>query len=58
VFVAPTETPQMFSSMIAVTALLETLLAFMVADADEQVVANIEEFHRLRSETGVYWSGE
>lgn len=58
VFVAPTETPQMFSSMIAVTALLETLLAVMVADADEQVVANIEEFHRLRSETGVYWSEE
>lgn len=56
VFVAPTETPQMFTSMVAVTAFLETLLAFMIADADEQVVANIQEFHRLRSETGVYWS--
>lgn len=56
VFVTPTETPQMFTSMTAVTALLETILAFMVADADQQVVANIDEFHRLRAETGVYWS--
>ena len=55
-FVTPMETPQFFPSLVAVTALLETLLAFIVADAEEQVVAEIERLHRVRHETGVYWS--
>ncbi|NIR61408.1 MAG: MurR/RpiR family transcriptional regulator [Gammaproteobacteria bacterium] len=55
VFVAATGTPQFFMSVVAVVALLELLIAFMVADADRRVVANIEEFHRIRYETGVYW---
>ena len=55
-FVTPMQTPQFFPSLVAVTALLETLLAFMVADAQEQFVAEIERLHRVRHETGVYWS--
>ena len=56
VFVTPTNTPQFFTSQVAVTALLESLIAFMVADADQQVVGNIDEFHQARFEAGVYWS--
>jgi len=57
-FVTPMETPQFFPSLVAVTALLETLLAFVVADAEDQFVAEIERLHRVRQETGVYWSEE
>jgi DNA-binding MurR/RpiR family transcriptional regulator len=55
VFVAPIGTPQFFPSIAAAIALLEALLAFLIAAGDTAVVANIEEFHRLRFETGVYW---
>lgn len=54
-FVVPTETPQFFTSMVAVTALLEAVMAFVVADADPTVIANIDRFHRRRHEFGVYW---
>jgi DNA-binding MurR/RpiR family transcriptional regulator len=57
-FVTPMETAQFFPSLVAVTALLETLLAFVVADAEEQFVAEIERLHRVRHETGVYWEEE
>lgn len=55
VLVAPTVTPQFFPSAATTMVLLEAILAFMVADADRKVVANIDEFHRVRYETGVYW---
>ena len=58
VFVTPTATPQFFPSMVAVAVLLETLVAFIVADAAPEVVANIERYHRRRFELGVYWSEE
>ena len=32
----PTETPQFFTSTVAAAALLETLMAFVVADADDR----------------------
>ncbi len=53
-FVIPTETPQFFTSTVAAAALLETLMAFVVADADDHVIANIERFHRRRYDLGVY----
>ncbi|MDA0701633.1 MAG: MurR/RpiR family transcriptional regulator [Proteobacteria bacterium] len=55
-FVVPTETPQFFTSTVAVMALLEAIMAFVVADADPAVVANIERFHRRRQDFGVYWT--
>jgi DNA-binding MurR/RpiR family transcriptional regulator len=58
VFVVPTTTPQFFTSSAAVMVLLETLIAFMVADAKRNVVANIEAFHRERDEAGVYWRAD
>ena len=51
---APTASPQFFTSLIAAQAYLETLIAFMIADADHSIIENIEEFHRLRYDSGVY----
>lgn len=52
---APTSTPQFFPSMLAMVALLESLLAFIVAETDTEAVANIETVHRSRMAAGVYW---
>lgn len=54
-FVVSTDTPQFFTSIVAVAALLETIMAFVIADADDDVIANIESFHRRRHDLGVYW---
>lgn len=54
VFLVPATTPQFFLSAVAVQALLEALLAFMVADAEPEVVARIETIHQLRFGSGVY----
>ena len=43
---------------MAAAALLESLMAFVVADADDRVIANIEGFHRRRYELGVYLPDE
>ena len=52
---APTTTPQFFPSMLAMIAMLESLLAFIVAETDTDAVASIEEVHRTRTAGGVYW---
>ncbi len=52
--VAPTHTPQFFVSNVAISALLETLLAIMVARAGDEARARIEEFHARRQAQGVY----
>ncbi len=55
VFCVPTETAQFFTSTVALSALFETLMAFVIADAPDEVVASIERFHRRRHALGVYW---
>ena len=55
-FVIPTEAPQFFVSTVALAAFLETLMAFVIADADPEIIANIERFHARRHELGIYWS--
>jgi len=55
VFCVPTESPQFFTSIVPTASLLETIMAFVIADADRKVIANIEKFHRRRHELGVYW---
>ena len=55
-FVVPTQTPQFFISTVALTAFLETLMAFVIADADDSVIASIERFHERRHEMGIYCS--
>lgn len=54
-FIVPTESPQFFTSTVALTALLETVLAFVIADAPIDVVRSIERFHARRHEVGVYF---
>lgn len=58
VFVVPNRSPQFFSSLLSTLALLEMLTSFIIADADPQVIAHIEEFHRKRHEAGVYWQDD
>ena len=53
-FVVPTQTPQMFTSTIALSAFLETLLAMLIARAGDQAVGNIEGFHDRRHRLGIY----
>lgn len=53
-FVVHTESPQFFTSTIAAAALLETLMAFVVADASPDVIENIGRFHDRRVALGIY----
>jgi len=57
-FVIPTDTPQFFPSTVALTALFETIMAFVVAEAEADAISNIERFHQRRHELGVYWKEE
>ena len=52
--VAPTHTPHFFESHAAVLALLEALVAVMVAGAGEDAAARIEAFHAARLDAGLY----
>ncbi|MEM9962759.1 MAG: MurR/RpiR family transcriptional regulator [Pseudomonadota bacterium] len=54
VLAAPTHTPQFFESHAAVTALLEGLVAVLVARAGPVATARVETFHRQRLEAGLY----
>lgn len=57
-FIVPTEAPQAFSSTVALSAFLETLMAMVIADADDTVIANIDAFHDRRHRLGIYWDEE
>ncbi|MEM8972560.1 MAG: MurR/RpiR family transcriptional regulator [Pseudomonadota bacterium] len=51
----PTTTPQFFPSTLAMVALLESLLAFIVSETGNDAVANIESFDEERRTSGIYW---
>lgn len=53
-FVVPNDSPLPFSSNIATVALLEALLAFIVADSPADVVGAIAAFHANRRAAGIY----
>jgi DNA-binding MurR/RpiR family transcriptional regulator len=53
-FIASVNSPQVYISLVAAQALIETLVAFMVAEAKPSAVANIARFHEQRSNSGVY----
>ncbi|MEM7275236.1 MAG: MurR/RpiR family transcriptional regulator [Actinomycetota bacterium] len=53
-FVVPNDSPLPFSSNVAAVALLESLLAFVVADATSDVVGAIDTFHQTRRDAGIY----
>lgn len=54
VFVVPNESPLPFSSNVAATALLETLIAFVVAESPGDVATSISTFHSNRRSAGIY----
>ena len=53
-FVVPNESPLPWSSNVAATALLETLLAFMFGRSAGDVAAAIDRFHATRRAAGIY----
>ncbi|SCZ60376.1 MurR/RpiR family transcriptional regulator [Epibacterium ulvae] len=53
-FVVPTSTPQFFVSTLALTAFFEVLVGFIIAEAGEDVVNSIQEYHAQRRALGVY----
>lgn len=53
-FVVPTSRSPFFPSTVALTALFELLVAFVVAEAGAEAVDAIAEFHRMRHDLGVY----
>lgn len=53
-FVVQTESPQFFTSTFSTLALMETLMAFIIAEAGGDVVANIQQFHDRRHALGFY----
>lgn len=53
-FVVAVDTPQFFPSSVAVIALLETLLSFIISVASDEIVERVERFHRRRHQLGLY----
>ncbi|MCP5197167.1 MAG: MurR/RpiR family transcriptional regulator [Gammaproteobacteria bacterium] len=56
VFVVPTQSPQYFASAVAIMALLETLLAFVVTQGGQETLDTIATFEKVRDEMAVYWN--
>ena len=53
-FVVPNDSPLPFSSNVAATALLETLIAFVVAESPDDVATSIDAFHANRRAAAIY----
>ncbi len=53
-FVVSVDTPQFFPSSVAIIALLETLLSFVIAIASPEVIERVEKFHQRRHQLGLY----
>ena len=57
-FVVAADTPQFFPSSVSTIALLETLLSFVIASADSEIVGRVKKFHERRHELGIYLDEE
>lgn len=53
-FVTGVETPQFFPSSVAVIAVLEMLLSFVIASASPEIVDRVDKFHKRRHQLGMY----
>jgi DNA-binding MurR/RpiR family transcriptional regulator len=53
-FIVAVDSPQFYISLVAAQSLIEAIIAFMVAEAKPDAVANIAQFHEQRSQAGVY----
>jgi DNA-binding MurR/RpiR family transcriptional regulator len=54
-FIVAADMPQFFASTVPLCALLEALMAFIIAEAKPRAIARIEAFHARRFALGVYW---
>ncbi len=53
-FDVPVSGPQFFTSTVALTAFLETLMAFVIAAAPARAIEDIDRFHERRHRLGIY----
>ena len=53
-FLVSTESPQFVPSSVSTIALLETLLSFVIAVADEYVIDRLDSFYARRQKLGLY----
>ncbi len=53
-FVIAVDTPQFFPSSVAIIALLEVLLSFVISKSTPDIVKRVEKFHHHRQELGLY----
>ena len=53
-FVVPGDTPQFFTSTVALSAFLEMLMAFVIAAAPAKAIKDIAAFHERRHKLGIY----
>ena len=53
-FIVANDAPNFFPSSTATVALLEALLSFVIAVADEKIIDRVEQFHRRRHDLGIY----
>jgi DNA-binding MurR/RpiR family transcriptional regulator len=55
-FIIPAAAPHLFTSIIALSAVLELLIAFIIKEGKKGLRDNIREFHRRRFDLGMYWT--
>jgi DNA-binding MurR/RpiR family transcriptional regulator len=53
--ISPSGTPQFFNSIVGAAAVLETLMAMLVALGDDRMLASIRLYDRIRHERKAYW---
>jgi len=58
VLTVPCQSPQFFESYVSTTALLETLIGFVVARSGQDAVQNIDRVELCRRELGEYWDND
>jgi DNA-binding MurR/RpiR family transcriptional regulator len=58
VLTVPCRSPQFFESYVSTTALLETIIGFVVAKSGQDAVQNIDRVELCRRELGEYWDND
>lgn len=53
-FICSIDTSQFFPSSVAIIAVLETILSFVIASASDEIADRVEAFHKRRHELGLY----
>ena len=53
-FICSIDTSQFFPSSVAIIAVLETILSFVIASASDEIADRVDAFHQRRHELGLY----